>query len=491
VDTLKTRIVDITGDFAMSRIASLSLVLAFSAGSALALVGPDDISGGEGTTTVHGCFGDEHGNLSGGLFEVHMDDEVREFIDAMNVANQGIDDNRVDLVFVGDGYTAGEMGQYHTDVNGIVNSLYQYEPFTSYQNYFRVTAVEVISNESGVDNDPNQGVNRDTALDMQYWCNGIERLLCVNVGKAYTAAASAPDIDQVIAISNSSKYGGAGYSANNLGTSAGQNSAAADIAIHELGHSLGDLADEYTYGGPTTYNGPELGPVDVSIYNRQEQLDQDRKWHYWMDASLAGFDGPVSTHEGGNYSEFGVYRPSNNSMMRSLGRPFNLVSAEQLLKEIYREVSPIDVALPSGALISRGGTLSVTPMQPLNHNLTISWYLDDVFQLDLFGATFVDTDDLVLDGGEHELRVVVVDETNWVRDEAMRDQFMTDTRTYTIRALPCGPDLIEDGSLNFLDLSRFIVLYGDGDLSVDYTDDGSLNFLDVSAYLALFAQGCP
>jgi hypothetical protein len=487
----KTRAVDIFGDLAMSRTASLSLVLALSTGSAMALVSPEDIGVNNGMTTVHGCFGDEHGNLYGGIFQVPMDDEVREFIDAMNVANQGLDDNRVDLVFVGDGYTAGEMAQYHTDVNGIVDSLYQYEPFTSYQNYFRVTAVEVVSNESGVDNDPNQGVSRDTALDMQYWCGGTERLLCVNVNKAYTAAAAADDIDQVVAIANSSKYGGAGYPGNNLGTAAGQNNAAADIAIHELGHSLGDLADEYTYGGPTTYNGPELGPVDVSIYNRQEQLDQDRKWHYWMDANQSGFDGPISAFEGGNYSEFGVYRPSVNSMMRALGRPFNLVSAEQLLKEIYREVSPIDEALPSGALITRGGTLSVTPMQPLNHNLSIYWYLDDVFQLELFGATFVDTGDFVLDGGEHELRVVVVDETNWVRNEAMRDQFMTDERTYTIRALPCAPDLVEDGTLNFLDISLFISYYQEGDQRADINGDFSFNFLDVSAYMSLYAQGCP
>ena len=77
-----------------------------------------------------------------------------------------------------------------------------------------------------------------------------------------------------------------------------------------MGHSLGDLADEYTYGGPTTYTGAELGPVDVSILSRQEQLDQERKWWRWMDASFSEFDGPVSTYEGGNYSEFGVFRPS-------------------------------------------------------------------------------------------------------------------------------------------------------------------------------------
>jgi hypothetical protein len=277
----------------MRLFSTSTLFLSLLSGTVIAAPEQHTHGSDNGTVAVHGCFGDEHGYLSGGIYQVPMDAEVREFMDAFEVANQGAVDNRVDLVFVGDGYTAGEMAQFHTDVAGIVNSLYQYEPFTSYQPYFRITEVEVISNESGVDNDPSPGINRDTALDMTYWCSNIERLLCVDVGKAYTAAAAAPDIDQVVAISNSSKYGGAGYPSNNLGTAAGQNGAAADIAIHELGHSLGDLADEYTYGGPTTYTGPELTPVDVSIYNRSEQVAQERKWHYWMDASMGGFDGPV------------------------------------------------------------------------------------------------------------------------------------------------------------------------------------------------------
>jgi IgA peptidase M64 len=472
---------------------SFSVFLALSSGSVIAEpVSVDQRHDGE-MMDVFGCFGDAHGNLSGGITKLPMDAEVREFLDAMDHVNQGAVDNRVDLVFVGDGYTAGEMGQFHSDADGIVDSLYQYEPFKSYQPYFRVTKVEVISNESGVDNDPNQGVSRDTALDMSYWCSNIERLLCVNVGKAYTAAAAAPDIDQVVAISNSSKYGGAGYPSNNLGTAAGQNSAAADIAIHELGHSLGDLADEYTYGGPTTYTGNELTPVDVSIYDRSEQIAQERKWHYWMDASMTGFDGPISAPEGGNYSQFGVYRPSNNSMMRSLGRPFNLVSAERLLRQIYREVNPIDDGTPDGSVIDRDGNVWVTPMQPLNHNLLVYWYLDDVFQIGLFGQNSVDIASLGLDDQSHELRVEVIDETPWVRKQLIRDNFMTESRIYTIEASSsvCVADLNGDGSLNFLDVSQYLTLFGQQDPIADMNDDGSWNFLDVSGFLGLYSAGCP
>jgi len=292
-------------------------------------------------------------------------------------------------------------------------------------------------------------------------------------------------------LSNSSKYGGAGYSSSNLGTSAGQNSAAADIVIHELGHSLGNLADEYTYGGPTTYTGPEFSAVDLSIYDRTEQLAQNRKWHYWMDTNMSGFDGPTSTFEGGGYSQFGVYRPSNNSMMRSLGRPFNLVNAEQLLKEIYREVSPIDDGRANGT-IQRDEIAWVVPMQPLDHSMTVSWYLDDVLQDNLAGQLSVDVSSLDLDQDAHELRVVVVDETDWVRNEAMRDSFMTASRSFSIPVdLTCGADINGDGVHDFFDVSAFLSLFGDGDLAADLNGDGALDFFDVSTFLVSFTVGCP
>jgi len=477
---------------------SCTIALSLCAGTTLATTQPDhqphhqhdhDHVQGAELETVHGCWGDAHGNLEGGQFFLPKDPHAQAIIDRIESARGGIPDNRVDLVIVGDGYTASEMDTFHADAGRISDSLFRYEPFTSYENYFRITAVEVISNESGVDNDTQRTISRDTALDMSYWCGGTERLLCVNVGKAYAAAASAPDIDQVIAIANSSKYGGAGYPSNNLGTAAGGNSAAAEIAIHELGHSLGDLADEYTYGGAETYTGRELSPVDVSIYNRNEQLSRQTKWHQWLDASMTGFDGPISSYEGGNYSVFGVFRPSNNSMMRSLGREFNLVSAEQLLKEIYREVSPIDDGTPNGASVESDGTVWVEPMQPLNHDLTVRWFVDGKQLLSAFGQTTLDLSTLELGAGSHELRVEVTDNTNWVRNEAMRSAFMSDSRTFTIEPCTALADLTSDGVLDFFDVSAFLDAFGEQAAMADLTGDGIYDFFDISAFLDSFASG--
>lgn len=58
-------------------------------------------------------------------------------------------------------------------------------------------------------------------------------------------------------------------------------------------------------------------------------------------------------------------------------------------------------------------------------------------------------------------------------------------------AAPCLVDFIEDGSLNFIDVSQFLSLLNTQDPSADLTNDGSWNFLDISAFLTLYSAGCP
>lgn len=64
---------------------------------------------------------------------------------------------------------------------------------------------------------------------------------------------------------------------------------------------------------------------------------------------------------------------------------------------------------------------------------------------------------------------------------------------YELAAGPCSAaDLVQPyGSLNFLDVSSFLVQFGNQDPAADLNDDGNHNFLDVSEYLAIFGAGCP
>ncbi len=98
----------------------------------------------------------------------------------VTVLNNGPSSNRVDLSVVGDGFTRSQLSLYASDVQTFVRGFFNEAPLDSYKSFFNVYQVNVISNVSGVTNDPNQGVVRDTPLSMSFWTNGIERLLGVN-----------------------------------------------------------------------------------------------------------------------------------------------------------------------------------------------------------------------------------------------------------------------------------------------------------------------
>lgn len=340
--------------------------------------------------------------------------------------------NRVDLVIVGDGYQSSQLGTYATQVAGIASSFFNKEPYLTYAPLFTVHRVDVVSVDSGVDNDPTQGIQRNTALNMGYWCNGIDRLLCVDVNLAFQFANNAPDVDLVLALANSSTYGGAGYPSSDLATSAAANGSALEIVRHEFGHALGNLADEYDYGGPATYTGGEPSAINSSKLNSSAMLAAMAKWYRWLGVNNAAFDGLVSTFEGSSYSQFGVYRPTNNSLMRSLGRPFNLPSAEAVILQIYHIVKPIDDATPTSSTLSGTETLFVTPVTPTNNPLSIQWFRDG---LAIPGATAATLNLATLGLGAcpATISVTVTDTTTMVKDEAARAQWMSESRTWQVQ----------------------------------------------------------
>lgn len=384
---------------------------------------------------------DRQGNLTGGRLMLDLPDRdavhprIAAPVETFEHHLLPPDPNkRLDMVFVGDGYQSAQLGSYATHVANIVASFFAIEPYLTYREYFSVHRVDVVSADSGVDNDPTQGIVRNTALNMGYWCSGVERLLCVDVGLAYSYAANAPQANLVAAIANSTKYGGAGYPSNDLGTGAGNNAAAVDIMQHEFGHALGDLADEYDYGGPATWTGGEVGMPNASIHPSTQMASLQTKWHRWLGVNLPGFDGLVSTYQGANYSVNGIYRPTNNSMMRALARPFNLPSAEALIAEIYRFTDPIDTHSPTTTVYNGSETLFVTPMTKTGAQpLQTQWLLNGVPIAGATGTT-LNLATLGLAACTSTVSARVTDPTTMVRDEGLRAALMTQTVNWTVVA---------------------------------------------------------
>jgi hypothetical protein len=376
---------------------------------------------------------DEDGNLVGGrvMMPYSPPSLALAASECTTLLNNGPPANRIDIVFVGDGYRRGELDEYAQHVDGAMSDLLSLEPFATYSTFFNVHRVDVISPESGVDHDPTYPIWRDTALAMGFFCGGTERLLCVDPSLAYSHANNAPDVDHVYAVANSFKYGGAGYVSSNLATLAGANGAATQIAMHETGHSLGNLADEYDYGGGVNWTGGEVPEPNVSIMDATEMAGSGEKWAAWLGENQAEFDGLIDCYEGARYYQFGIFRPTANSMMRSLGRPFNLPSVESLVIEMYKVVRPIDDSTPIETMLTGHETVFVKPVDPVDHDLRIRWFLNGLL---IPGATSetVNLTQLDLAPGLYTLLARVTDMTPFVRNEAARAQWLTETREWQV-----------------------------------------------------------
>ncbi|KDN21670.1 M64 family metallopeptidase [Amycolatopsis rifamycinica] len=341
---------------------------------------------------------------------------------------------RFNLVVLGDGYTAAEQPKFFADVERHVNTLWSLEPFKSYRSYFNVFAVSIDSPESGVDCDPSlDAPRRNTPLNMGFWggCNpqSVQRLLTVDddVAQRYAdlVPGTSPANRQILAIGNSSTYGGAG---GTYATASGGNALSALISPHELGHSLGGLDDEYDYyarnvpGG--AYEGGEPDSIHHTLLTEPRMRAQHAKWWRWLgEPSESG--GTIGRFEGGLYSRSGVWRPSAHSMMKTLGYAFDQVGRERMTQRIAAKVPLVAGGTPAGT-IGADRVVWVRPMHPVSHRLDVTWTLDGTR---LPGRDAVDLRRAKVKPGKHTLTATVTDPTPFVRDPAVRPSA---TRTWTV-----------------------------------------------------------
>lgn len=350
--------------------------------------------------------------------------------DYQTIWDNGPSSNRVDIVFLGDGYLAADLTTtYPAHINMMLEHMFLAgeDPFPRYRNFFNVHRIDVVSNERGADIAP-QGIFRDTALDARYyWDGSTERLLYVDQTKAYltlfqnlAGAPFAPEMSLVTV--NDTKYGGGG---GGFAVFAGGNDAAAEIALHELGHSFAGLADQYG-GNPIPYAGPEPSAPDVTID------PSGQKWSHWLGYDQPGI-GVIGAYEGGYYHEEGIFRPSNNSKMRSLNRPFDAVGREQIILDLYGFVDPLDDWLNNSGILDGKSPLWVDAIDP--DVIDIEWYVNGRQVPGAVGETFA-LSDFGFGSGTYEVMAKARDNTEWVRIEL--DKLQQSVR-WTVHLVPEPP----------------------------------------------------
>ena len=150
---------------------------------------------------------------------------------------------KLDLLILGDGYTAAERGKFERDARRLVGVLLSTSPFKDRERDINVWGLSPPSAQSGISR-PSQHIFRRTPLGATYDAFDSERYVLTFDNRSFRELAANAPYDVVEILVNSATYGGGGifglYS-----TVAADSAWAPYIFVHEFGHHLAGLADEY------------------------------------------------------------------------------------------------------------------------------------------------------------------------------------------------------------------------------------------------------
>ncbi len=261
------------------------------------------------------------------------------------ILNNGPDNKKFNIIIMGDGYKTSEIATFETHAQRVVtafNNLIGFGPCINAVNFYRVN---IESTDSGIDKPSgcySPEVLKNTYLDTHYCSSGTKRCIwSSNTALVQATATSATsNWNFIVVLVNEAEYGGCSGGNTTFNCTSGNFER---VVMHELGHAIGKLADEYEEF-TNTYSGGEPTEANVTISTNRSNLK-------WGDLVLATtpiptwektncstpnsppgtWNGIVGTYEGGrrNYT-CGLYRPSPNCLMRNLSFDFCAVCVRRI-----------------------------------------------------------------------------------------------------------------------------------------------------------------
>ena len=290
---------------------------------------------------------------------------------------------KVDLLLMGDGYTAEESAEFISRAKELTEILFATYPFSERKDDFNVWAVAPPARESGVSR-PSTGTFRDSPIGSTYDSFRSERYILTFDNKSMRRIASSAPYDFIEILTNTEVYGGGGIYGL-FSTAAANSGYAAYLFVHEFGHHFAGLADEYYTSSiayelpdvieepyepnvtallepnnlkwkhlvtpntplPTSWPKTEFEEHSIAYQQRRRQMRADNvpeaEMNKLFDDNQAfvealfdrsGKKGVVGAFEGGNYMAEGIYRSQQNCIMFTRTRDFCIVCAEAIEKVI-------------------------------------------------------------------------------------------------------------------------------------------------------------
>jgi len=159
------------------------------------------------------------------------------------IHESGSSDKKVDLLIIGDGYTAAEMGKFEADARRLSAHLFTVSPFRERAADFNVWALAVPTAASGVPR-PSEGKDTPSSIGTRYDIFGSERYVLTLDNRALRELAQYAPYEFIEILVNNDTYGGGGIFGQ-FSTAAAGNDWANYLFVHEFGHHFAGLADEY------------------------------------------------------------------------------------------------------------------------------------------------------------------------------------------------------------------------------------------------------
>lgn len=243
---------------------------------------------------------------------------------------------KLNLVIIGDGFTAAEQAAYNTHVSNLVKNLFSKDLYDETMDAYNIYRINANSTQSGVTKVNASGTvttAKNTALDYRY--SGIWDRCWMEPGPTTATKLNniltslVPQYNYVFIILNETGGGGCaggGKLAITRGTN--DDNPGWSTAAHEMGHMVGLLADEYTVNCDL-YSGDEPGQVNVTKNTNRNTLKGE--WKNFVPASrpvptISGCSSPVpggtdtdedaGLFEGAQYTGQGKFRPAYNCRMK-------------------------------------------------------------------------------------------------------------------------------------------------------------------------------
>lgn len=212
--------------------------------------------------------------------------------------------------------------------------------------------------------------------------------------------------------------------------------------IHELGHSMFDLKDEY-------YPGDILAAEAINMTKESDETLV--RWKNWVGTDNVGAYQYTCTT--GNCDEW--YKPHENCIMQYINKSFCPVCTEGIIEKIHDLLPPIDSFTPNNA-----STINTTSfplefelnlIKPEPNTLESEWTLNgDVFANNL-DVVSLEEEDLLL--GTNTLTAVIVDNSPLLKVDN-HETVHVSAVTWTIQHCTLGIETIESVSDNF-EISMF------------------------------------